>query len=216
LLPPIENYKLQQQIITNSQLIDSLKKEVVLRDNYFTSIQNILNEQNVSDFAEIDSSQLNNLLTDKQKDSLINVLVDRDKEYLDQMKQNNNPTDYNVKFIQPLSGVITEKFDPAKGHNGIDIVATEGAPIMSVLDGTVIIATWSSSMGNVIAVQHVNNIVSVYKHCSKLLKKEGDKVGSGDAIALVGNTGEASTGPHLHFELWIDGKAVNPQNYISF
>jgi len=214
LLPPVENYKLKNQIIENSILIDSLKQEITIREAYFKNIQNVINEQNISDYSEIDSSQVKNLLTAKQKDSLFAVMKEKEKEFLTKNYTSNIET--KIKFEPPVRGLITNQFDIANNHLGIDIVAAEGTPVLSIDDGTVILATWSETMGYIIGVQHSNNFVSFYKHNSKLLKVEGDKVKSQDAIALVGNTGTKSTGPHLHFELWMEGQPVNPSNYISF
>jgi murein DD-endopeptidase MepM/ murein hydrolase activator NlpD len=98
----------------------------------------------------------------------------------------------------------------------VDVVCATNELVKSVLDGTVILASWTLETGYIIEIQHENNIISVYKHNSQLLKKVGNKVKVGEAIAIVGNSGELSTGPHLHFELWYEGKSVNPEDYIVF
>jgi murein DD-endopeptidase MepM/ murein hydrolase activator NlpD len=112
--------------------------------------------------------------------------------------------------------VITNEFNASQNHYGIDIVAKQNEAIKCVLDGTVILSNWTLETGYTIAIQHQQNIVSVYKHNSALLKKEGEFVKAGDPIAIVGQTGELTTGPHLHFELWSDGNPVNPKDYINF
>jgi murein DD-endopeptidase MepM/ murein hydrolase activator NlpD len=120
-------------------------------------------------------------------------------------------------FLQaPVNGGLTSGFSLEKKHYGIDISAPKNTPIKAIADGFVISSDWTLETGNTIAIQHANNVVSFYKHNSNLLKKVGDKVKTGEAIAIIGNTGEHTTGPHLHFELWQDGKAVNPQEYIRF
>ncbi|MDR1680480.1 MAG: M23 family metallopeptidase [Prevotellaceae bacterium] len=119
-------------------------------------------------------------------------------------------------LFPPLQGAITDSFNLKTGHTAIDIVAQPNAPVMAVLDGTVIIADWVPATGNVIQVQHDYGIISVYKHNEKLLKKQGDRVKAGEAIAIVGNSGELTTGPHLHFELWHNGAPVDPLRYIKF
>jgi murein DD-endopeptidase MepM/ murein hydrolase activator NlpD len=120
-------------------------------------------------------------------------------------------------FLQmPISGTVSFGFALDKKHYGVDIAAPKNTAIKSVADGFVISADWTLETGNTIAVQHANNVVSFYKHNSSNLKKVGDKVKTGEAIAIIGNTGEHTTGPHLHFELWKDGKALNPQEYIRF
>jgi murein DD-endopeptidase MepM/ murein hydrolase activator NlpD len=119
-------------------------------------------------------------------------------------------------FYAPVSGVVTSRFNPAIRHYGIDVAAPANDPVKSVLDGTVISSGWTIESGYTIQVQHSSNLVSTYKHNASVLKKEGERVKAGEAIALVGSSGENSTGPHLHFELWNNGTPVNPANYINF
>ena len=122
----------------------------------------------------------------------------------------------NLNLFPPVKGYITQKYEPNKDHYGIDIVAKDKESVKSALDGTVIMADWTSETGYVIAVQHQYNLVSFYKHNSVLLKKVGNFVKAGDAIAIIGNSGEMSSGPHLHFELWKDGVPINPELYMVF
>ncbi|MDR1406346.1 MAG: M23 family metallopeptidase [Prevotellaceae bacterium] len=122
----------------------------------------------------------------------------------------------NLFLFTPVHGVVSDKFNLKTNHLAADIVAPPGAAVMSVLDGTVVMANWIAETGYVIQIQHGNDILSVYKHNEKLLKKQGDRVKAGEAIAIVGNSGELTTGPHLHFELWYRGVAVDPLKYISF
>jgi Peptidase family M23 len=122
----------------------------------------------------------------------------------------------NFFFFTPLKGIVSSSFKSSEQHYGVDIVAPENEAIKSTLDGTVILATWSSETGYTITIQHSNNLISIYKHNSVLLKKVGEFVKAGDPIAIIGNSGEQTTGPHLHFELWYDGKAVDPQDYMVF
>ena len=112
--------------------------------------------------------------------------------------------------------MVIEGFNPEKNHYGVDIVAKDNATIKSTLDGVVMFSSWTSETGNVIAIIHANQLISVYKHNSVLLKKEGEKVRAGDYIAIIGNSGKWTSGPHLHFELWHKGEAINPQKYILF
>ncbi len=122
----------------------------------------------------------------------------------------------NFFFFTPLKGIVSSSFKSSEQHYGVDIVAPENEAIKSTLDGTVILSNWSSETGYNIAIQHSNNLISIYKHNSVLLKKVGEFVKAGDPIAIIGNSGEQTTGPHLHFELWYDGKAVDPQDYMVF
>jgi murein DD-endopeptidase MepM/ murein hydrolase activator NlpD len=119
-------------------------------------------------------------------------------------------------FFAPLKGVITNGFNPASNHYGVDITSKENDAVKATLDGTVVLSTWTLATGNVIIIQHKDNIISVYEHNSVLMKKAGDQVKAGDVIAIVGNSGELTTGPHLHFELWYQGSPVNPIDYVTF
>ena len=112
--------------------------------------------------------------------------------------------------------MVSDRFDAEKKHYGTDIAANPNESVLATLDGTVILSTYTAETGYLIEVQHNQDFVSVYKHCGSLLKREGDKVQAGEAIALVGNSGTLTTGPHLHFELWHKGRAVNPEKYIVF
>jgi len=119
-------------------------------------------------------------------------------------------------MYKPVNGTVTNHFNPKDGHLGIDLAAPADDPVKAVMDGTVIVATFSADGGNIIQIQHANNIVTVYKHNSALLKKSGDMVRAGESIAFIGNTGDHSEGPHLHFEVWDNGVPSNPTDYVSF
>lgn len=122
----------------------------------------------------------------------------------------------NYSFFIPVSGVISDSFNIQRNHLGIDIVAKSKEVIKAIQNGTVVFSGWTSKGGHTMIIQHLNNFISVYKHNAVLLKKTGTFVSAGDAVALVGNTGELTSGPHLHFELWKNGFAVNPCNYLNF
>jgi murein DD-endopeptidase MepM/ murein hydrolase activator NlpD len=119
-------------------------------------------------------------------------------------------------FFTPVSGFITTSFDYAEEHYGVDIVTRQDETVKSTLDGTIVFAGFSAADGNVLQIQHSNNLISIYKHCSAFLKNAGERVRSGEAIAVVGNSGENSNGPHLHFELWFNGSPINPQEFVAF
>lgn len=122
----------------------------------------------------------------------------------------------HAPFFSPMNGLVSAKYDPVIDHLATDIVAKTDQTVRAVLDGTVIFSEWTSETGHVIAVQHANNLVSIYKHNAVLLKKVGNFVDAGEAISIVGNSGESTTGPHLHFELWFNGAAMNAEDYIVF
>lgn len=119
-------------------------------------------------------------------------------------------------FMPPVSGEVTAVFDLQKSHFGLDVAAPKNTAVKAAADGVVISAGYTVETGYSIAIQHPNNVVTMYKHNSVLLKQEGSAVKAGEAIAIIGNTGESTTGPHLHFELWHKGRAVNPSDYINF
>lgn len=119
-------------------------------------------------------------------------------------------------FVPPITGVVSSGFNRKEKHYGIDIIAPKNTPVKAVLDGYVFSSDWTLETGNVIGIQHSNNLITFYKHNSALLKSIGDNVKGGEAVAIIGNTGELSDGPHLHFEMWHKGKAINPADYILF
>ena len=119
-------------------------------------------------------------------------------------------------FYKPVNGVVTARYETDIRHYGVDLAAAPKESVLATLDGTVIYTGFDPDHGNVIQIQHKNGFISVYKHNESLLKRVGERVVAGEAIALVGNTGELSTGPHLHFELWYKGNPVNPEEYIAF
>jgi len=119
-------------------------------------------------------------------------------------------------FSPPIGGAVSAPFDAEKNHFGVDVIAPKNTPVKAVMDGWVIFSDWTLETGNTIAIQHTNNLVTFYKHNSALLKKTGNYVKAGVAIAIIGNTGELTDGPHLHFELWHSGKPVNPLDFLDF
>ena len=121
-----------------------------------------------------------------------------------------------VFFVAPVKGEISAGFKVTDDHLGVDILAPQNTPVKAARDGIVFLSEFTNSNGNVVGIQHDNNVITFYKHNSKLLKKVGDQVRSGEAIAIIGNTGTLSTGPHLHFELWHKGRAVDPTEYLRF
>ena len=128
-----------------------------------------------------------------------------------------NKTDFSsIHFYPPVKGIVTNSFNPSENHFGTDIVTASNKVVVATLDGTVIIANWTLETGYVIQIQHENNLVSVYKHNSELLKKVGNHVTAGETIAIIGNSGELTSGPHLHFELWHNGTSINPEDYVAF
>lgn len=123
---------------------------------------------------------------------------------------------YDLHFFPPIKGFVSMGFDPAIRHFGVDVIAPKGSPVKAIMDGVVFSSDWTLETGNSIGILHRGNILSFYKHNAYSLKEPGDRVSAGDVIAIIGNTGTHTDGPHLHFELWLDGQAVNPETYINF
>lgn len=223
LIPGYPSAESKRAAIQNAAKVDSLERELSLWSIQLTNIQRIVtgNEPLNIDSLTKDNSSLYNknnygsLYT--KDDSLL-------RDEIMKQEQFNLSTLNNIKieqiegllFFPPVKGVVTEPYNKAIGHPYIDVASTKGSIVSSVLDGTIISAGWTDDAGYAIQIQHSNDLVSIYKHNSKLLKKTGDKVTAGTPISLVGDTGSLSTGPHLHFELWHKGEPIDPSKYINF
>ena len=217
-VPGKSSIEVQKNLIELNIKSDSLEAILVNRSIYLENINKIINGEELvtpENYAEITNTQIPVSFEKSQEDSLFRVKVEtEDKSSIYKKdKPNNNTT---LMFFTPLTGLISDGYNNKTKHFGIDLVAKEKSRISSVLEGTVIISHWAYETGYVIGVQHKNDYLSFYKHNSVLLKSVGDYVNAGDHIAIIGNSGELSSGPHLHFELWHKGTPVNPENYISF
>jgi murein DD-endopeptidase MepM/ murein hydrolase activator NlpD len=217
-IPGKSSIEVQKSLIELNIKSDSLEAILVNRSIYLENINKIINGEelvNPENNAEITNTQIPISFEKSKEDSLFRVKVEaEDKSSIYKKdKPNNNTT---LMFFTPLTGLISDGYNNKTKHFGIDLVAKEKSRISSVLEGTVIISHWAYETGYVIGVQHKNDYLSFYKHNSVLLKSVGDYVNAGDHIAIIGNSGELSSGPHLHFELWHKGTPVNPENYISF
>ena len=200
---------------------DSLKNRLRILENYTSAILPILKGEIPATSNNIDSVKQNSfnqvfedkLLNATKTDSIFRQKIDsKDRFPLFDKAENR----IEMVFFAPVTGNITQEFNANNKHFAIDIVAVTGTPVKSIEDGTVIFSEWTAETGYVLIVEHGTGFISVYKHNGTLLKEQGDLVKSGEVIASVGSTGELSTGPHLHFELWYNGYPVNPKNYIDF
>ena len=218
-IPGYPSPKVRQQIIRNYVLVDSLENEIKDRDNYLNKITLLFKGEIPKDEIVIDSTRKVKEAKFKyfNADSMFKDKLQEEKENL-AIQQNSKklPSIANVHFFVPLRGLITNKFNTKTDHLAVDVVGQKNDHISSVLDGTVIFAGWTMDTGYSIYIQHENNIISAYKHNAELLKAVGDRVKAGDVIAIMGNSGELTTGPHLHFELWHNGTALDPETYIDF
>lgn len=224
-IPGYGSYKSDRMLRELVLKSDSMDQDLKNKDLYIQNIKNIMEGKEVVDSFPLksDSSTKNydNIsFTKSKEDSLLRLEMEQQDKYnllsTGETESSTASSILNVFFFTPLKGIITSNYDPSSDHFGIDIVAEKDAAIKAALDGTVIFSGWTLKTGNTIAIQHTDNLITVYKHNSALLKKEGDFVKAGEAIAIIGESGEQSTGPHLHFELWYDGNAVNPKDYMVF
>ena len=222
LIPGYPNEKTVRNIYLNNYRLDSLEIEIAKRDAYFENLRRIIsgekpqqNEQSAVD-TTVTRTSINYKRTNK--DSVLRKMVEPSDQFGLSITDNRNvrPALFNVLFFPPVKGIVTNVFNSASEHYGTDIVAGTNEVVKATLPGTVTMSGWTIETGNVIQVQHADNIISVYKHNAELLKHMGDRVKAGDPIAIIGNSGELTTGPHLHFELWYNGTPLNPQDYISF
>ena len=210
--------KANQELIKLSNSIDSLIVESEIKDQYIENIMILLSDGE-NKFLENKSEEYDLELKDLTNDySAIDSFFRQEFESNLSFSEiiRSSDTDQNFLLMSPVSsGVILSSYDPINEHFGIDFVCKKEEPIKSVFDGTVLMSSWTKDSGYVISIIHPNNLISVYKHNSKVFVEPGQIVRTGDVISIIGDTGELSTGPHLHFELWLDGKSVNPSEFIS-
>ena len=227
LVPGYPTDEMRLQIYANAIRLDSLEYEIHLRDRYFNAVNAIVAgrepELTEAGAESIPANYENITFTRSEQDSLLRRQVEEEERYnfllrmpSASLSSSDDTFISNIHFFKPVEGVVSSKFNLNNNHFGIDIVAAPNEVVKSTLDGTVIISAWTIETGYVIQIQHVANIISAYKHNSRPLIKQGDRVKAGDAIAIVGNSGELTSGPHLHFELWQNGTPVNPEDYIVF
>ena len=222
-IPGYTDVTLPQKIYDLQLKTDSIEREFIRKDLYIHNLKRIIEGKNVVEklpdppdrIAQYDTITIKK----SYEDSLLRAEFEGQNRY--NLYQNYNSgtiTNYlgKTNFFTPLKGIITRKFDPVNNHYGVDIVATSNEAIKATLDGTVIFSDWTLETGYIIGIQHSNNVISVYKHNSALLKRQGNYVKAGETISILGESGELSTGPHLHFELWHNGKAIDPEIFMSF
>jgi len=227
LIPGYGDIREHHEIYQLHQQLDEMKKELATQRLYSENFKRILvgevetEEQVESEIKEIIPDSLVNVGRIKE-DSLLRSEIEQDKINQKQALINsreslsqNLPLE-QMLFIPPISGTISEGYMPDKKHYGVDVMAPRNTPVKAVVDGFVITSDWTLETGNTIGIQHANNLISFYKHNSSLLKKTGEFVKAGEAIAIIGNTGTLSSGPHLHFELWYNGKPIDASQYIQF
>ncbi len=226
-IPGYTDVTVQKRTYDNMLKADSIEKAFNYYDWYIHNIKNVIEGKFDDQVIEYDSEKTTNYenisIKRSVEDSLLRVEIESQDKY--NLIYSDNETDEfqttktaisSFHFFTPLKGIIINPFNPKGKHYGVDIVAKKNEAIKATLDGTVIFSSWTLETGYVIGIQHQHNLISVYKHNSVLLKKQGAFVKASEVIAVIGETGELSTGPHLHFELWFNGNPVNPRDYITF
>jgi len=218
-IPGYPDGETRKGYVNNALRADSLETVLKQWENYYANINTILNggvpltieskADTVKPSRAVDYAR-------SKEDSLLRNQIEADQMYNLSFNSLGNTKTGAYFFIPPVKGIVTNRYSPLQSHYGIDLVAAPNEVVLAVAKGTVILADWTIETGYTIAIQHENNFISVYKHNSKLLKRQGDVVGAGDAIAIIGNSGELTTGPHLHFELWQNGNTLDPSKFIHF
>lgn len=226
-IPGYPDVEMRRDIIMNAILLDSLEHELNIRDKYFNDLNDVISgRQSIGAVALRDSTRDYSNIDFRRpaEDSLFRSRVEQEEKFSlsASLPAAGNGAVHrsslaHIHFFPPVKGIISSSFDTRTHHYATDIVTQPKAVVSSTLEGTVIMTGWTMETGFVIMIQHANNLVSVYKHNARLLKEMGERVWAGEAIALVGDSGELYTsGPHLHFELWHNGEPIDPAQYIFF
>ena len=221
LIPGYPDAAMSHNIRQNKMKLDSLEYELAIRDQYFDNMRLIISGQEPRSYLN-DTTGIENMdainFQRSYNDSLLRQQVETEEQF--RLSVLNEQTEsrelHEMHFFTPVRGMISRNFNPLDNHFGVDLVSGPNEVVKATLDGTVTMATWTLETGYVIQIQHEHELISVYKHNAELFKSVGMKVVAGDAIAVVGNSGELTTGPHLHFELWHQGTPLNPSEYIVF
>jgi len=224
-IPGYSDVNMRRDVVDLKVRSDSLQRILASNNHYLQNIRRIINgdipstsfyDTSSATPAKYDSINLDRISASEKE---LREQVEDEQQFRvsnNSALKNEGSSVRGFHFFVPVKGYITESFDSKKQHYGVDIVAPQNEPIKSTLDGIVVFSGWTVETGYVMAIQHQNNLLSIYKHNSVLLKEEGDYVKAGDVIAIIGNTGELTTGPHLHFEIWYNGLPLNPSEYIVF
>ncbi|HRI78198.1 MAG TPA: M23 family metallopeptidase [Cyclobacteriaceae bacterium] len=222
--PGYEQRETTKKLIQLQARVDSIAREEENKDQFIKNFKRVLNGDTVDNPIDVESelkkqdrpvkpvSSFKLAPTDSQfrknfEESELSLITLTSSKYRELRE---------TFFFTPITGIISDRYDVQRSHYGVDIVAKTNEPIKSIADGTVVMASWTQDAGYVIAIQHRGNLISVYKHNAELLKKVGSFVNAGEIISIVGNSGEMTDGPHLHFELWYNGNSLNPEEFVTF
>lgn len=226
LIPGYSDAQAKREARKAIETAERIEADLSIRQDYLNSVISVLRGDIKVDELAVDSLQV---LSDREKeldftiserDSALRAEVAAEDLYNLKFENAESRTAMsalsNLVFFTPLRGLVSSQYDIGTEHLGVDVVAPDNETIKAVLDGTVVLASWTSSEGYVLGIQHANDLISFYKHNAVLLKKTGDQVDAGESIGVVGNSGELTDGPHLHFELWYKGDPLDPEEFIIF
>lgn len=207
----------QRKLLELSALADSMENELLYKDYFIQNIQGlVMGRQPVESFKTFKDSTVNykEIANTKSSDDSILRAEMNGPEYSGTATRVTKTR--TMVFFPPIKGMVSAPFNPAVNHFAIDVTGPRNEAVKAVADGSVILSEWTAETGHVLVLFHAPDFISVYKHNASLLKKQGDLVKAGEPIAFMGNSGELTSGPHLHFELWLNGRPVNPNDYITF
>jgi len=219
-IPGYSSTTLQKQAVELDFKTDSLLQVINMNDTYIASVKRVLrgeisavviNKDSIFKAAQSETDILE--LNPSKADSILRAKVNNEDKY-NLFETAITATDF--MFFPPVNGSISAAFDLKEKHYAVDIVIPKNTPVKAIADGHVLFASWTSDASYVIIIDHGNELISVYKHNSSLTKSQGEFVKSREVIAISGSSGELSTGPHLHFELWNSGIPLNPTTFIDF
>lgn len=215
--------EMNKQLVQLKDQFDSLSVEVDRKDQFILNFQRVLSGDTSAfkDPAEIMNAETRQPARDEdEKDEPTDSTFRKEFEKSDLSLVSLTSVKYRelqeTFFFSPITGFISDRYDMKRGHYGVDVVAKTNEAVKNVADGSIIFASWTQDAGYVIMIQHRGNLISVYKHNAELLKKVGTFVNAGEIISIVGNSGEMTDGPHLHFELWYNGNPLNPEDFVTF
>lgn len=219
-IPGYADSNSKKKLLELINVTDSLEKKLSTNDLFLQNLQLVIQGHKIPDsliYRQDTNARFEHITNQRSHDdSLLRAMVEEEDRYNLSSTTIGKTTLASSLFFTPIRGVVTEHFNPEIAHYGIDIASRKNEAVKATLSGTVIIATWTSETGNIIVIQHADNLISVYKHNAVLLKKVGAVVKSGEPVAIVGNSGELTTGPHLHFELWYNGFPIDPELFMVF
>ncbi|TJY34779.1 M23 family metallopeptidase [Pontimicrobium aquaticum] len=219
-IPGYSSTALKKEATSLNFKTDSLQQVIKMNEQYFESIKRVLkgdvatiefNKDSIIKAAEQEAIEYN--LNPSREDSLLREKVNKEDKY---NLFESATSKVNFVLFPPVTGTISEGYNAEEKHYAVDIVVAKGTPVKAADDGTVVLAEWTTQTGYVVIIDHGNGLISAYKHNASLTKEQGDLVKAGEVIAISGDAGELTTGPHLHFELWTDGYPIDPTTFIDF